>query len=171
MRMWVADFFRDDTRGSSGAFRTSGRFWALALAPAQRWRRGRVMTAIPRFRSADRDQQTDAARMAPVRGELRKALSSLDREETGLKLRLEEISTRTAVLMGNEDGVYFEREPADEKRLVEAEAEMMNAYRRLKTLRSQHAIYTRLLELVGSEDDPAGMIEQRILGSTPPSPR
>lgn len=109
--------------------------------------------------------------MAPVRGELRKALSSLDREESGLKLRLEEISTRTAVLMGNEDGVYFEREPADEKRLVEAEAEMMNAYRRLKTLRSQHAIYTRLLELVGSEDDPAGMIEQRILGSTQPSPR
>jgi hypothetical protein len=169
--MWVADFFRDDARGSPRAFRSGGRFWTLALAPAQRWRKGRVMTTIPRFRSADRDEQTDVARMAPVRGELRKALVSLEREESGLKLRLEEISTRTAVLMGNEDGVYFEREPAEEKLLVEAELEMMNAYRRLKTLRSQRAVYTRLLDLVGSDDDPVGVIEQRILGSTLPSPQ
>lgn len=97
--------------------------------------------ALPvRFRGADRDRQTDIERLRPLHLQLSATVTEIERAIAGLSRRLEEARTRAATLMGNEDGIYFEREPADEARLVEAEAQMMAAYRRIEELRAQRAL-------------------------------
>ena len=119
--------------------------------------------AIPeRFRSQDRDLQTDIGRFAPVRTETLKALHAIDQERDGLTRRLEEARLRAAVLLGNEDGIYFEREPADERLLVEAEAQMMQAQARLDQLQAQRAMLDSWLsqaspsEATGASQNRAG---------------
>lgn len=100
------------------------------------------MTVAARFRSVDRDRDTDIDRLGPLYGQLKQALAGIERESAGLSRRLDEARTRAAALLGNEDGIYFEREPADEARLVEAEAQMMAAFRRLEQLRAQRSMLT-----------------------------
>lgn len=109
------------------------------------------MAMIGRFRSTRRDNETDTARIDAVALELRKALRSIEMESAGLNKRVQEASSRAACLMGNEDGIYGEREPADEALLVEAEREMMQAYRRLAALTAQQIIFARLLDTMTSE--------------------
>jgi hypothetical protein len=98
------------------------------------------MTLPARFRSTDRDRETDLDRLGPLYGQLEQVLAGIERESAGLSRRLDEARTRAAALLGNEDGIYFEREPADEARLVEAEAQMMAAFRRLEQLRTQRTM-------------------------------
>ncbi|MEI5667548.1 hypothetical protein WBO78_21545 [Bosea sp. CCNWLW174] len=98
------------------------------------------MTLPARFRSLDRDRETDLDRLGPLYRHLEQALAGIERESAGLSRRLDEARTRAAALLGNEDGIYFEREPADEARLVEAEAQMMAAFRRLEQLRAQRSM-------------------------------
>lgn len=98
------------------------------------------MTLPARFRNPDRDRQTDLDRLGPLYHQLGQALAGIEHESAGLSRRLEEARTRAAALMGNEDGIYFEREPADEAGLVEAETQMMDAYRRLEQLRMQRSM-------------------------------
>ncbi|CAN7257076.1 hypothetical protein LJR090_001267 [Bosea sp. LjRoot90] len=100
------------------------------------------MTLPARFRSSHRDRQTDLNRLGPLYRQLGQALAGIERECTGLSGRLDEARTRAAALMGNEDGIYFDREPADEANLVEAEAQMMAAFRRLEQLRAQRSMLT-----------------------------
>jgi hypothetical protein len=95
-----------------------------------------------RFRSSHRDRQTDLDRLGPLYRQLGQALDGIEREHTGLSGRLDEARTRAATLMGNEDGIYFDREPADEAKLVEAEAQMMAAFRRLEQLQAQRSMLT-----------------------------
>lgn len=99
------------------------------------------MTLPARFRSSDRDGQTDRDRLGPLYAQLEQVLAGIERECAGLSRRLEEARTRAAALMGNEDGIYFDREPADEAGLVEAEAQMMSASRRLEQLRAQRSMF------------------------------
>lgn len=98
------------------------------------------MTLPARFRSSDRDRDTDLDRLGPLYRQLEQVLAGIERESAGLSRRLDEARTRAAALLGNEDGIYFEREPADEARLVEAEAQMMAAFRRLEQLRAQRSM-------------------------------
>lgn len=98
------------------------------------------MTPPARFRRSDRDSQTDLDRLGPLYTELHRALADIERETAGLSRRLDEARNRAAALLGNEDGIYFEREPADEARLAEAEAQMMAAFGRLEELRAQRAM-------------------------------
>lgn len=98
------------------------------------------MTLPARFRGSDRDRRTDIDRLAPLCRQLGLAIAGIEHESAGLSRRLDEARSRAAALMGNEDGIYFEREPADETGLAEAEAQMMAAYRRLEQLRAQRAM-------------------------------
>lgn len=98
------------------------------------------MTLPARFRASHRDQQTDLDRLGPLYRQLEQVLAGIEREFAGLSRRLDEARTRAAALMGNEDGIYFDREPADEARLVEAEAQMMAAFRRIEQLRAQRSM-------------------------------
>lgn len=95
------------------------------------------MTLSARFRGSERDLQTDIDRLRPLYRQLNLTIAGIESASNGLSRRLDEARTRAAALMGNEDGIYFEREPADEAGLVEAEAQMMDAYRRLEELRTQ----------------------------------
>lgn len=99
------------------------------------------MTPPARFRSSHRDVQTDNDRLGLLYRLLEQVLVGIERESAGLSRRIEEARTRAAALMGNEDGIYFEREPADEAGLVEAEAELMSAYRRREQLRAQKTMF------------------------------
>lgn len=121
------------------------------------------MAVFERFRAPERDRQTDIERFAAVEAEIGKALLSVERERAGLSRRLEEARTRAASLLGNEDGIYFEREPAEERMLAEAEAQMMQAYARLDQLQTQHALLASLLGQLKNSGGGAGRSE----GSTP----
>ena len=103
------------------------------------------MSMITRFRRPDRDQQTDDGRNQAVRLALLRARRSLEQERKGLDRRLEEARLRAASLLGNESGIYFEREPEDEQMLSEAEAQMAYASRRLADLRTQYLAFSNML--------------------------
>lgn len=126
------------------------------------------MAMVTRFRAATRDNRVDAERMGAVQSEVRKALRSIEREQDGLGQRLEEARARAATLMGTEDGIYGEREPADEKLLVEAEAQMMSAYDRLKALKSQHAVLASVAREL-DRTEAAGLRPQRPAPAQPPA--
>lgn len=98
------------------------------------------MTLPARFRRPDRDRRTDFTRLGPLYTEIHQALQEIERECVGMSRRLDEARNSAAALLGNEDGIYFEREPADEAMLVEAEAQMMAASSRLEQLRSQRSM-------------------------------
>lgn len=100
---------------------------------------------LARFRTSDRDQQTDAERIDEIRSGMRRVLLSIEKERDGLTRRLENARTRSASLLSNQDGIYFQREPADEKRLAEAESQMTYAYARLDHLQSQRAVLAGML--------------------------
>lgn len=78
--------------------------------------------------------------MRPIRNVLVTTLASINREVDGLTRRLETARMQAAELMGNEDGIYYEREAEDEAGLVEAEAQMSNCQRRLAELQTQRAM-------------------------------
>ena len=98
------------------------------------------MTDPVRFRSLGRDMKVDLDRLGPLFHQFDRVLAGIERERDGLSRRLDEARTRAAALMGNEDGIYFEREPANEAGLVEAEAQMMAAYGRLDRLNVQRGM-------------------------------
>ncbi|MCU4181106.1 hypothetical protein [Bosea sp. BH3] len=121
------------------------------------------MAKPERFRSPERDLQTDIQRIAPLRAEIAKALAGIEREREGLTRRLEEARLRAASLLGNEDGIYYEREPADEQMLVEAEAQMKQAEARLRQLAVQQGMLAGWLDDIDQGDD-SGMAGQHALG-------
>lgn len=131
------------------------------------------MAVLTRFRALTRDRQTDVSRLAPVQEALDKALVAIEREREGLSRRLEEARMSAASLLGNESGIYFEREPEDERMLIEAEAQMMRAYARLDELRTQHATMSEMVaklraaaDALGRPDDPPTLVGHRGSGNT-----
>ncbi len=100
---------------------------------------------MQKFRSSERDLRTDAKRLGALNKELGRALGSVERELGGLRSRLEEARSRTGLLMGNEDGIYFEREPETERLLALAEGQMMYAQQRVSDLESQKLVLARVL--------------------------
>ncbi len=116
------------------------------------------MSRITRFRHPDRDQQTDDNRNQAVRLALLRARHSLDEERQGLERRLEEARLRAASLLGTESGIYFEREPEDERMLSEAEAQMAYAGRRLAELSAQQSVFSTMLSTLPA---PAPGFKQR----------
>lgn len=126
------------------------------------------MTDPVRFRSLGRDLKVDFDRLGPLYHQFDGALAGIERERDGLSRRLDEARTRAAALMGNEDGIYFEREPADEAGLVEAEAQMMAAYGRLDQLSVQYAMIAAWrdeLDRAGIPNIERGVLSQLLQGS------
>lgn len=87
-----------------------------------------------KFRSAERDKLSDAARFASVSLAVSSALGSLQAEKDGLQERLNKLRARLGSMYGTQDGYYEPREAAQEKELAEAERLMMRAFERLKEL-------------------------------------
>ena len=57
-----------------------------------------------RFRSADRDRETDERRLAPILNAVREALVAAERERSALGQRLEQARTRATILAGTDAG-------------------------------------------------------------------
>ncbi|MFT3952979.1 MAG: hypothetical protein QM722_00615 [Piscinibacter sp.] len=107
-----------------------------------------------RFRSGDRDEATDRARLALVRAAIDEAIASIDLEAAGVRRRLEEATARAAHLSGNDDLAGDTREAADERLLSEAERQLMGAARRLHDLKIRRRRFEDLLPLVADEPAP-----------------
>jgi VanZ family protein len=115
-------------------------------------RQGSAVALPERFRDKNRDLRNDLDRIEPIRDEFLRALSAIDHEEAGLTRRLEIARMYITELLGNEDGIYYERDPADEANLVEAEAQMMSAYRRIAELKTQRTLIGGWLDQIEASD-------------------
>jgi len=105
-----------------------------------------------RFRSRARDEQTDIARLGPVRAAIDKALAEAEREFNGLKTRLEEARARAAIMMGNDlEDAALQR---DSLPLREIEDFFQIAERRLRGLEDQMATLRKLRETVDATGVP-----------------
>ncbi|QIO98782.1 hypothetical protein [Bradyrhizobium symbiodeficiens] len=87
-----------------------------------------------RARSAERDAETDRARIASIMTAIEEALQAAESEQAGLSSRVEDALARAAVTFGNGNDEYLEREALDNHHQDLFAAEVSNGQRRLKEL-------------------------------------
>lgn len=87
-----------------------------------------------RARSAERDAETDRARIASIMTTIDSVLQAAENEQAGLNRRVEEALARAAVTFGNGTDEYLEREPLDNYHQDIFSADISNGQRRLKEL-------------------------------------
>ena len=103
-----------------------------------------------RFRSPQRDQGTDQVQLSSIRHAVRSAISSAERERSGLQGRLENTRQAAASLLGN--GVNgSDREPAHEVELRNAEQRLLATERRIKQLKGHVVALRKIEDLVSFE--------------------
>jgi hypothetical protein len=85
-------------------------------------------------RSADRDTETDHARVASTLHAIEEALESAKAEQTGLKSRIDDVLARAAVTMGNDSDEYLTRDAEDNRYQDLLSTEIANGQRRLSEL-------------------------------------
>ncbi|SFI09366.1 hypothetical protein [Bradyrhizobium sp. Gha] len=85
-------------------------------------------------RSAERDAETDHARIASIFAAVDGALGAAEREQAGLNRRVDDALARAAVTFGNGSDEYLEREPLDNHHQDLFAADISNGQRRLKEL-------------------------------------
>src|SRR5262249_45935849 len=87
-----------------------------------------------RARSAERDAETDRARIEAIMDAIETALHAAESEQSGLNRRVEDVLARAAVTIGNGDDEYLEREALDNHHQDLFDKEIQNGQRRLKEL-------------------------------------
>jgi hypothetical protein len=90
-------------------------------------------------RSADRDAETDRARIGSIVTAIETALHAAEREQSGLSRRVDDVLARAAVTLGNGTDEYLEREALDNYHQDLFDAEILNGQRRLKELATEIA--------------------------------
>jgi hypothetical protein len=90
-------------------------------------------------RSADRDAETDRARIGSIVTAIETALHAAENEQSGLSRRVDDVLARAAVTIGNGTDEYLEREALDNYHQDLFDAEILNGQRRLKELASEIA--------------------------------
>ena len=85
-------------------------------------------------RSAERDAQTDRARIGAVLAAIETALQEAEREQAGLNRRVDDALARASVTFGNGTDEYLEREALDNHHQDLFAADISNGQRRLKEL-------------------------------------
>jgi hypothetical protein len=85
-------------------------------------------------RSADRDTETDQARVASTLHAIEEALESAKTEQAGLKSRIDDVLARAAVTMGNDSDEYLTRDAEDSRYQDLLSTEIANGQRRLSEL-------------------------------------
>ncbi len=106
------------------------------------------MALFERFRSRERDAQTDNERAAALRATIETAIQSARREFEGLTRRVEEARRRAAFIDTDYRDETGGIEPADERLLDEMEASLLTGERRLVALERQIAGLEGLLGAV-----------------------
>jgi hypothetical protein len=87
-----------------------------------------------RFRSADRDRETDEQRLGAIESAVREALLAAGREKSALGKRLEQAQMTATILAGTDTYEYETRLPERTAGLAESEADMSRAESRLRDL-------------------------------------
>jgi hypothetical protein len=90
-------------------------------------------------RSADRDAETDRARIGSIVTAIETALQAAENEQSGLSRRVDDVLARAAVTIGNGTDEYLEREALDNHHQDLFDAEILNGQRRLKELAAEIA--------------------------------
>jgi hypothetical protein len=85
-------------------------------------------------RSVGRDAETDRSRVASIAAGIEDALRSAEAEHAGLSRRIEDVSARATMTIGNGVDEYLTRDETDSRNLGVFESEMANGDRRLKEL-------------------------------------
>jgi hypothetical protein len=87
-----------------------------------------------RGRSAERDAETERARVSVILEAVQHALHSAKQEQLGLNRRVEDALSRAAVTQGNAADEYLERDPLDSHHQNLFDSEIANGQRRLGEL-------------------------------------
>lgn len=87
-----------------------------------------------KVRSAERDKETDRARVRSVLTAIDDALQAAESEHSGLRSRVEDVLARAAVTVGTATDEYLDREPHRSRHLDLFEAEIANGQGRLGEL-------------------------------------
>jgi hypothetical protein len=90
-------------------------------------------------RSADRDAETDRARISSIVTAIETALHAAESEQSGLSRRVDDVLARAAVTIGNGTDEYLEREALDSYHQDLFDAEILNGQRRLSELATEIA--------------------------------
>jgi hypothetical protein len=85
-------------------------------------------------RSASRDTETDHARAESVLRSIENALEGARAEQTGLKLRIDDVLARAAITLGNDSDEYIARDTEDSRMQDLLGTEIANGQRRLNEL-------------------------------------
>jgi hypothetical protein len=88
-------------------------------------------------RSADRDAETDRARIGSIVTAIETALHDAESEQSGLSRRVDDVLARAAVTFGNGTDEYLERDPLDNYHQDLFTAEISNGQHRLKELANE----------------------------------
>ena len=107
-------------------------FFLRARAP--NYIRSRLGDDAFKARSAERDAETDRARIRSIVAAIEDALRAAESEQAGLSRRVEDVLARAAVTFGNGTDEYLEREPLNNHHQDLFGAEISNGQRRLKEL-------------------------------------
>ena len=90
-----------------------------------------------RFRSNQRNETVDLARLEAVRVANSAALTSVKSESAGLKERISDLTFSLAIALEDSDEFYVDREPQAEKELAFLERQLLEAEKRSATLDRQ----------------------------------
>lgn len=112
-------------------------------------------------RSADRDAEADRSRVESIARVIEHSLLAAQAEKAGLIRRLDDISARAAVSVGNGTDEYLTREALDNRLLGQLETEILNGQRRLEQLAHnithfkflRVALVTRFVDFKPSSDN------------------
>ena len=86
-------------------------------------------------RSANRDTETDHARVTSIFRSIEDALEGAKAEHAGLKTRIDDVQARAAVTLGNDSDEYRTRDPEDNYYQNLLGTEIADGQRRLNELR------------------------------------
>ena len=101
-----------------------------------------------RFRSARRDESSDAKRLGSIERSILSAISDIDSEKDRLGRRLKDARDRASVYVGSDASEYLDREQSTEKELSASESELVTAAKRLRELDAQKKHLQGVLEVL-----------------------
>ena len=109
-------------------------FQLFLRARFQKYFGGRAAERDFKARSADRDAETDRARVGSILLAVETALSAAEAEQSGLTRRVDDFLARAAVTFGNDSDEYLTREALDSHHHDLFDNEISNGQRRLQEL-------------------------------------
>ena len=109
-------------------------FQLFLQARAHNLVRSRLGVDVFKARSAERDAETDRARIGSIVAAIEAALQAAESEQSGLSRRVDDVLARAAVTFGNGTDEYLEREALDNHHQDLFDREISNGQRRLKEL-------------------------------------